>query len=254
MITFSNKFRSQQIEIMDNLEFQGLEMENVLKDLKTVNKCLGGNNISIDGIQKLLKHKLINAKIIILDVGCGDGELLRQCADFGFQNNLNFELIGIDFNENILKLAKSKSKNYPNIRFSKVDILSKDNLIPNCDIALCTLFLHHFGNEKILEIIKKLLQRTQLGVVINDLERSKIAFNLFKIASYFFLKTKTARYDGLVSVARGFKKQELEKMSKDIPYQHSNISKRWAFRFQWILKKHINGKDNNSCNATSAVL
>ena len=237
MISFSNKHRSRQVEIMDNFDFQGSEMQFLLDDLKTVNKYLGGNKITIDGIQKLLAPNVETRKIIILDVGCGDGELLRRCADFGKRRKLNFELIGIDFNENILEFAKNQSKEYLNIKFLKVDVFSADNVIPNCDIALCTLFLHHFSNEKILDILNLLLSKTKIGLVINDLERSKAAFNLFKIASQLFLKTKTARHDGLISVARGFKKQELENIAMKIPYQQSEIYWRWAFRFQWILKK-----------------
>lgn len=222
---------------MDDLDFQGLEMQNLLQDLKTVNKWLGGNQITIDGLKKLLKSKNKSTKITILDVGCGDGELLRQCADFGKRNNLNFELIGIDFNDNILQYAEIQSEKYLNIKFQKVDVFSEENLIPNCDIALCTLFLHHFSRNKIEALLKILLEKASIGIIVNDLERSKLAFNLFKIVSQVFLKTKTARHDGLVSVARGFKSGELENISTKIPNQQSEIHWRWAFRFQWILKK-----------------
>jgi len=54
-----------------------------------------------------------------------------------------------------------------------------------------------------------------------------------------FLKTDTAKHDGLVSIARGFKKDELEHISKKIPNQKSEIHWKWAFRYQWILKKTI---------------
>ncbi|MGO3183115.1 MAG: methyltransferase domain-containing protein [Aequorivita sp.] len=239
VITFSNKHRSHQVEIMDDLDFQGLEMQNLLKDLKTVNKWLGGNKITIDGLQELLTQRSRSERIIILDIGCGDGELLRQCADFGKRNNLNFELIGIDFNENILQYAEIQSSEYTNISFQKIDVFSEENLIPNCDIALCTLFLHHFSKEKIEVLLNTLIGRTSIGLIINDLQRSKQAFDLFKVVSRLFLKTKTARHDGLVSVARGFKKQELENISKNIPDQQSEIHWRWAYRYQWILKKEL---------------
>lgn len=237
-IYFSNEHRSKQKEIMDDLDFRGLEMQNLLKDLKIVNKWLGGNSITIDGIRDLMEPKLKTDKITILDVGCGDGELLRQCAAFGKQNEYNFELIGVDFNANIIEYAKLKSKEYPNIKFEKVDVFSKENSIPNCDIALCTLFLHHFNNRDIEYLLKRLLDKTSIGLVINDLERNKQAFTLFKIFSKFILKTKTARHDGLISVARGFKKSELVTISKNIPNQKSEISWKWAYRFQWILKNN----------------
>lgn len=239
MITFSNKYRSQQVEIMDSLDFQGLEMQNLLKDLKTVNKWLGGNKITIDGLKKLVHNKDKVETVTILDIGCGDGELLRQCSEFGKRNNFDFKLIGIDFNENILNYAETKSKNYLNIKYQKVDVFSEENLIPNCDIALCTLFLHHFSKEKIEFLLQVLLNKTSIGIIVNDLERSRPAFNLFKIISQFFLKTETARHDGLISVARGFKKAELKNISIKIPNQQSEIHWRWAYRYQWILKKEI---------------
>ncbi len=239
MITFSDKYRSQQIEIMDDLDFQGLEMKNLLNDLRIVNKWLGGNNITIDGLKELLKERPKTEKITILDLGCGDGELLRQCAYFGKKNNLNIELIGLDFNENILQLAEIKSSEFSNINFQKVDVFSEENLIPNCDIALCTLFLHHFSDERIESFLKVLIEKTHIGLIINDLHRSRAAFNLFKVISQLFLKTDTARHDGLVSIAKGFKKQELESFSKRIINQQSEINWRWAYRYQWILKKEL---------------
>ncbi len=239
MITFSNKYRSQQVEIMDSLDFQGQEMKNVLGDLKNVNKWLGGNSITFDGIEKLLSDHSKNEKLIILDIGCGDGELLRNFTEYAKKNSLKIDCIGIDFNKNILNYAKYKSQKFPNIKFQKVDIFLEEELIPNCDIAICTLFLHHLDTKKIEEFLKILLRKVNKGIVINDLQRSKTAFNLFKLISILFLKTKTANYDGLVSIARGFKKCELEDITKKIPNQQSEINWRWAFRYQWILKKSI---------------
>lgn len=236
MITFSNKYRSTQREIMDDYNFQGNEMKNLLKDLKFVNKWLGGNKITINGLELLLKNNSKKETITILDIGCGDGEMLRKCAKFGVKNNFNLKCIGIDFNENIIETAENLSNNYNNITFITVDIFKEKEKIPTCDIALCTLFLHHFSNKKIEDLIKILTEKTRIGLIINDLHRSKIAFNLFKIFSNLFLKTKTAKHDGLVSIARGFKYNGLIGISNSIPKQQTTIHWRWAFRYQWIIK------------------
>src|SRR5690554_4781985 len=237
MIKFSNKHRSDQVEIMDDVEFQGLEMEKLLKDLNRINKWLGGNQITIDGIQKLLAQHPKNETVVILDIGCGDGELLRKCASYAEKNNIKLKGIGLDFNANIFEFAIKQSQAYPNIEFKKIDVFTEENLVPNCDIALCTLFLHHFDDEEVIDLIKKLMEKTRLGWVINDLHRSSIAFNLFKFISFFFIKSDTAKYDGLVSIAKGFKKRELINISRAIPNQRSEIRWRWAFRYQWILKR-----------------
>lgn len=237
MIHFDNNSRSTQKEIMDSLDFQGLEMQNLLQDLKFVNKWLGGNHITFNGIEKLLDHHSVSKELIIIDIGCGDGQMLRNCSHFLKKKGYKAKLVGIDFNANILEYARLQSKDFLDIEFKKVDAFSDENLIPNSDIALFTLFMHHFRKEEIEHLLKSVLLKTSIGLVINDLQRNKLAFKLFVLVSILFLKTKTAHHDGLVSIARGFKKQELEAISKNIPNQKSVIRWKWAFRYQWILKK-----------------
>lgn len=224
---------------MDNVNFQGEEMRNLLTDLKFVNQYLGGHTISLNGILKLLRSKAKTQTITLLDIGCGDGEFLRKCVKFAEQNNFGLQCIGVDFNKNILEYAENQSEDFPNIKFQKVDVFLEPELLPNCDIAVCTLFMHHFKNEEIESLLKTLLKKTKRGVIVNDLQRSHIAFQLFKIVSFLFLRTKTAKFDGLVSIARGFKKCELKAIAARIPNQKSEIRWRWAFRYQWILKRAL---------------
>ncbi len=236
MIKFNRNIRSNQKEVMDDFDFRGREMTNLLHDLKIVNKWLGGNRVIIDGLRKLLKDQPKSIEVVVLDIGCGDGELLRKCSNFARQNGYKIKCIGIDYNENILEQAIIRSQDYPSLEFRKVDVLD-ENLIPNCDIALFTLFLHHFSNEQINRILISVLSKSNKGLIISDLQRSKMAFVLFKFISPFLLKTKMARRDGLISIARGFRKKELENFSNKIPNQRSTIRLKWAYRYQWIVKK-----------------
>ena len=238
MPKYTSKKRSAETEIMDDFNLQGKEMQAVLTDLKTVSSLLGGANITLKGIRELLKESPKNKSLTIVDVGCGDGEMLRKCARFGKRNGYNFKLIGLDANPNIISEAKERSKSYENLTFNTVDVFSKES-IPKSDITLCNLFLHHFKNDSILTILQNLVYTSKIGVVVNDLQRSKVAFILFKGFSRVFLKTKIARHDGLVSVARGFKRKELEHFSEKINNQQSLIYWKWAFRYQWILKNNL---------------
>ena len=54
MIRYSSKYRSNETEIMDDFDLQGVEMKALLTDLKRVNKWLGGNSITLHGIGQLL--------------------------------------------------------------------------------------------------------------------------------------------------------------------------------------------------------
>ena len=76
-----------------------------------------------------------------------------------------------------------------------------------------------------------------MGIVINDLQRSKLAYKLFKIICMLFSLSKMSREDGLISILRGFKKKELEEFSKKLNLKNYTINWKWAFRYQWIIVK-----------------
>lgn len=236
MIYFNSKYRSNQQELMDDFHFQGKEMENLLSDLKRVNKWLGGNLITLNGIRQLLKKITNKNEITILDLGCGDGEMLRVCKESINIPGVRLKYIGLDANRHIIEEARRRSEAYPEIEFITMDIFSEAFETIECDIAICSLFLHHFTDEEIELFLKKLYSMTKVGIVVNDLERSRIAFVLFKIVSTLFVRTATARNDGLISIARAFKKKELKAFSKNIAAKHQ-IRWRWAFRYQWIIEK-----------------
>jgi len=234
---FSRKYRSDQVENMDDNQFQGKEMQDLLADLDFINKWLGGNNIAIKGVHTLLKNQSTSKEITVLDIGCGDGSTLRSVADHARQNNIAITGIGIDFNDYILKEAARKSKSYSNIGYLNIDVFKEANQIPPFDIAICSLFLHHFENQEIETLLRQIIQKTAIGIVVNDLHRNWVAYNAFKLISFLFLKTETATHDGLISIAKGFRKSELIQFSQKIPFQKSSISWQWAFRYLWILKK-----------------
>ncbi len=236
MISYASKYRSSEEEIMDNFELGGKELERLLRDLKVVNTWLGGNRITLQGIKKLIRSTSIDNTLTIVDLGCGDGEMLRQIAGMRFMTDRKIHLIGVDANENILDQARLKSADYNNITYQRLNVLNSMDSLPEFDIALCTLFLHHFQDAEIVQIMEIITKEAKVGVVVNDLHRSKWAFQLFKIFSGLAIKTKIAKHDGLVSIARAFKKQELINYSKNISGSHF-IRWRWAFRYQWIISK-----------------
>jgi len=235
MIRYSSKYRTSRTEIMDDFNLQGVAMQELLNDLKRVNRMLGGNAVTLNGIGRLLDGRLINNTLTILDIGCGDGEMLRQCAEWAHKRGVSVHLIGIDANAHILKEAEKRSEEIKNTTFKVMDVFAEKEILPEIDIALCTLFLHHFNEPRIEGLLNRLISKAKIGVVINDLHRNFWAFWLFRIYGLLFLKTRIARHDGLVSIARGFKLKELERISEKIKGVHQ-LKWKWAFRYQWIIR------------------
>lgn len=229
------KNRSKDIEIMDDFDMTGDLLIKSLDHLARINKWLGGNKITIDGLKAILKTWDKNKTISIIDVGCGSGDMLRKVAEFGYKNDYKFQLLGLDANHATIEYATELSVNYPEITFRKEDVLSKEFESYNYDIALSTLFLHHFDDPVALNFVQTLVKNAKIGVVINDLHRHPVAYYLFKLLT-LFIKNPMANEDGLTSILRSFKRKELESFSNKLDY-NSTIAWRWAFRYQWIIHK-----------------
>jgi hypothetical protein len=105
------------------------------------------------------------------------------------------------------------------------------------DVFISTLTLHHFKNKALVELMQTLHQQADIGIVINDLQRSKIAYYLFKLYAFFFIQSKIAKHDGLISILRGFKKEDFTKYAEKLGVTTYEVNWFWAFRYQWIIQK-----------------
>lgn len=229
--------RSKEEEILDNFDLQGPELETSLEDIARVNRWLGGNAITLSGIKELISDQHKNKTYTIVDIGCGNGDMLREIATFAIRNKLHVKLIGIDANQHTIDQAKALSKHISNLEFKVLDIFTDEFRKFTYDIGLCTLTLHHFEDSKIKMMLQIFIKQSKLGFIINDLHRSKWAYYLFKIVSSIFIKSKIARHDGLISILRGFKKVELQQWTRQLQLK-SSIRWKWAFRYQWIIRTH----------------
>lgn len=236
MIYIDTKTRSDREEIMDNFDLKGRELAEILKDLNRVNAVLGGNKVTINGIKKVLKEHPVK-ELRILDVGCGDGSMLREVAKFGRKKEWDMRLLGVDANEGAIAIAREGSEAFPEIQYEVQNIFSDEFKKQKFDLILCTLTLHHFKDNEIRQLLEIFVNSCRLGIVINDLQRSRTAYRLFKLFSAVFLKKEIAKKDGLTSILRGFKQEDLKAYGHNLDVSFQEINWKWAFRYQWVLIK-----------------
>ncbi|GAB5565249.1 MAG: hypothetical protein Wins2KO_23120 [Winogradskyella sp.] len=227
-------YRSNATEIMDDFSMKGELLRDTLDKLGKINKWLGGNNVTINGVEQLLKDQDKSKTYTIIDLGCGHGDMLRLVADFGRKQGFKFKLIGIDANEDAVAYARELSNDYAALSFQKLDIFSEEFEDLKFDIALSTLFLHHFNENEIEHMLKQLASKANIGIVINDLHRSTLAYGLFKLLGIFISNDMIVQ-DGLTSILRAFKRNELESHSDQLQLK-SQIHWKWAFRYQWLIR------------------
>ncbi|SNZ00001.1 methyltransferase domain-containing protein [Flagellimonas pacifica] len=226
--------RSRALELMDDPNMEFALLKEAYKDINKCNRLLGGESITINAVWNLIKENP-QKSYTILDMGCGDGTMLRKLSVFLGDKGILHTMMGIDLRDDVLRIARGESQAFENIEFQKTDILKADSSL-SCDILINTLTMHHFGEERIDAFLHKFINLSKIGVVINDLHRSKLAYYLFQLFGFFFIKTHVAKYDGLVSISKGFKRRDLICLSKKIPNVTHRIQWKWAFRYVWVMK------------------
>lgn len=234
------KNRTDATEIMDDFGMEGEVLRDALDKIARINQLLGGNKLTLQGLKKLLTQADKSKTKIIVDIGCGNGDMIRTIADYGAENDYNFHLIGIDANAFTIKHAEQLSVHYPNITYQCIDIFDPLFAHLQCDVILCTLTLHHFNNEQIMYLMQLFQQQATTGIIINDLHRSSIAYRSFQVVAMLFKLNFMSRQDGLTSILRGFKKQDLIHFSKRLHLENYIIRWKWAFRYQWIISNNPN--------------
>ena len=77
------------------------------------------------------------------------------------------------------------------------------------DFVFSNHFLHHLAWDDIKIFLEKIIARTRLAFVMNDLKRSSWAYLGFTIFSGLLTRRSFHFYDGRLSIRRGFLPDEL---------------------------------------------
>lgn len=220
---------------MDDPNVDEATLKAALAEVTRVNKYLGGQQVTLEGLRYFF-DRFPQKSYTILDVGCGDGAMLRSIANFARKGSIAVKLIGIDINPKSIALAQKRSQDFPEVSFHVQDVFKLNKTHQEIDIITSTLTMHHFTDAEILMFLAQFLKLANLGVVINDLQRSTIAYRLFQAYSRVFMRSEMARHDGLISIERAFTKNELLSFTSKLGVQSFSIKRRWAFRYLWILE------------------
>lgn len=229
--------RNTDPEAMDDLFVPLDTLGKVYDDINRSNRLLGGNRITLNAVKQMVAD-YPQESYTVFDVGCGDGEMLRQLVLWARRHKVQLYCTGIDLNEKSLAIARGKSGDFPEIRYVKQDVLHLGAEL-SCDILLCTLTMHHFSDGQIPIFLRRFVEMAKIGVLINDLQRSRLAYVLFKLFSLIFIRTKIAKGDGTISIKSGFTRKELKAFSRSLPEKRHVIQWKWAFRYLWAIMHKV---------------
>jgi hypothetical protein len=219
-------------EIMDDHSIADERIVRALDELRVINTFLGGKSVSTDGILSLsdgADAKGIRAPLSLLDIGSGGSDTLTRFSDAA-----PYTIISMDINQRVCEYVRAHD---PDAAAVCANVLSLPVRPSGVDIVHASLFLHHFTETEIEQVLGAALDASRLGVVVNDLRRSVLAFAGIWILTRIFPASPMVRHDGPLSVKRGFSRDELETILRRLPASSYTIRRRWAFRWLVIIKK-----------------
>lgn len=226
--------RTYRKELMDDFSLGDGRIDVALRELHTINRFLGGNSVSKSGIKYFTKGS--PKDFTILDIGGGGSDILYDLKD----GKENLSIYSVDLNRYSCFFQKKEKGNGKIICADAFNLPVRKK---SFDLVHASLFLHHYKEEEIIELIKYFLAVSKKGIVINDLRRNILAYSGIRILTALFSKSEFVKNDGPLSVRRAFNKEDLTNILLRSGVRNYIIKRKWAFRFLLIIPVLQNGKD-----------
>ncbi len=199
--------RSYQKELLDGDDIPFEDIEENMHELDVINTWLGGHQITIKGLKQLMSRVSHPQALLICEIGCGGGDNLRVIQQYCKEKSINIKLIGIDINPHCIAYAQSRKEN-EGIEFICSDYVAV-SFAQKPTIIFSSLFCHHFTEDELQFQFLWMKNNSTLGFFVNDLHRHPLAYHSIKLITRVFSRSYLVKNDAPLSVARGFKKEEL---------------------------------------------
>jgi ubiquinone/menaquinone biosynthesis C-methylase UbiE len=194
-----------------------------LAELVRINRDFGGHST----IRKLLSHVVPNGeRFTLLDIGAASGDTARMlqrlypCAS----------ITSLDYSPVNLEAAPR-----PKLIADAFALPVKSG---SFDYVLCSLFLHHFRDEQVVELLRSFYGVARRALFVFDLERHVLSYYFLPLTKWFFDWQRITLHDGPASVRAAFRKDELSALSKRAGIRNARISvHRPAFRLSLVAQK-----------------
>ncbi|HSK71013.1 MAG TPA: methyltransferase domain-containing protein [Pyrinomonadaceae bacterium] len=223
------KTRSLKLERIDRGDYTPEEYDRFLREIRLVNRFAG----DVWALKKTLLREIESENLkdfSILDVGAGSGELLRVIAEFAGKQKRKPQLFGLELNARSAGAILEESKNFREIKAVRGDALDLPFENNSFDYTICSLFTHHFTDEKIVEILTEMSRVSRRKIFVIDLHRHRAAYLLFQIFCAGFRISPLVREDGSLSILRSFKPNELKILAEKANLKNVSVKRHFPFR------------------------
>jgi SAM-dependent methyltransferase len=197
----SLKERTRDDEQMDDPSLDPKVYDEVLKGLGRVNAWTFAARPTLD----FLRRGTRSAKgFSLLDVGSGEGGMLRVIAKWAKKRGLAAELTGVDLNPKSEGVARSMTPADMPIVYRTGDYRD----LGRFDFVVSSLVAHHMTDDQLRDFLRWMEASTDKGWFVNDLHRRAFAYFGFPLLTILLRVHRIVRQDGQLSIARSFRRSD----------------------------------------------
>lgn len=148
----------------------------------------------------------------LVDMGAGGCDIDAWLLGTALRLGLNLRVTACDLDERIINYARETYGHVSGLSIRNMDLLT-GRPGETIDFVFANHFLHHLSNDNIIHLLRFWQPHVRRRLVFSDLERTRKAYLGFNALSLFY-RNSFARYDGLISIQRGFTPEELETLAR----------------------------------------
>jgi 2-polyprenyl-3-methyl-5-hydroxy-6-metoxy-1,4-benzoquinol methylase len=164
----------------------------------------------------------------ILDVGFGQGDMLRRIALWAQKRRIALTLVGIDLNPNSAPAARAATPPDLAIDYRTGDYA--DLAGEGWDVILSSLVTHHMADAQRIGFLRFMEAEARIGWLVNDLHRHRLAWLGFPLLARIMRWHRIVREDGQLSVARSFVAAEWQADLAEASIMGAQVVRRFPFR------------------------
>lgn len=226
--------RSPQLEWMDTEDVSAEDFAQCLADLAVVNSVTLARPPTIAFMRLVARGLPVGARLSVLDVGFGEGDMLRRIHRWGTRRGLRMELSGVDLNPWSTAAAEAATPASMGIRYATGDLF---DLPPGqTDVVISSLFTHHLSDAQVVEFLVWMERRARHGWFVNDLHRHPVAYHGFRWLSRAAGWHRFVQHDGPISVARSFRRRDWNALLREAGLM-GKATVRWHVPFRLCVSR-----------------
>ncbi|MEM1207936.1 MAG: methyltransferase domain-containing protein [Planctomycetota bacterium] len=145
----------------------------------------------------------------LLDVACGGGAVGVPVVEWLQRRGWAVRLIGCDVSETALRSARVAADAAGLVGHGWVVADATAGGLPECDVAVCGLFLHHLSEADAAAVLRGMGEAARSGGVVLDLLRSRHGLAMVWLACRVVTRSSVVHVDGPRSVRAAFTAGEL---------------------------------------------